>query len=282
MQHATHHAIFRKFGPNLGSPPPGFQLEYGGNIVSADILTTGELMTPEGYPVFSEIFEWISLLEAIDDAKDRFVLIELGAGVARWSAAAACVARQYRPDLKVRLIAVEAEPKHFQWMTRNFKDNNIALEPHRLIFGAAGGKDGTARFVSGHAREWYGQALQTVFEGPEGYHYNDRPDAQVIDVPMFTLSSLMRDEGIIDLVHMDVQNAEGEVVKSSASDMTRQVRRAHIATHSQAAEATVYEALWAEGWFCTASYPGHQTNMTPYGELYFDDGLLSWLNPKLF
>ena len=157
--------IFEKFGPNFTAPPPGFQMEYGGDIVSTNILTIGSMIDADGYPILSETFEWIALLSAINDARDRFTMIELGAGVGRWSAAAACVARKFRPDLKVRLIAIEAEPTHFKWMCRNFSDNGVDQNQHRLVFGAVGSKDGAARFVSGEARAWYGQALEFCFHG---------------------------------------------------------------------------------------------------------------------
>lgn len=67
------------------------------------------------YPPFDEeYFEWIDLLEAVAAAKDRFTMLELGAGFGRWTARAAAAAKQR--DLSYSLIAVEAEPTHFDWM----------------------------------------------------------------------------------------------------------------------------------------------------------------------
>jgi hypothetical protein len=117
---ASHAAIFRKFRPCTTDAPPGFNIEYGGNIVSKDILTPSFSLTNEGYPAPSEeLFEWVDLLESIDDAGDSYVMAELGAGFARWLGAAACLMRQYKP-MPFRLIGVEAEPTHFEWIKKYF------------------------------------------------------------------------------------------------------------------------------------------------------------------
>ena len=98
-------------------------------------------------------------------------------------------------------------------------------------------------------------------------------------MPVYSLQTLMKDEGVIDLVHMDIQNAEGDVIPSAAAAMTKQVRRVHIATHSARVEDVISEAMTREGWVCSALWPAHRQNDTPYGQISFEDGVSSWVNP---
>ncbi|HYM01567.1 MAG TPA: hypothetical protein VET85_01400 [Stellaceae bacterium] len=84
-----------------------------------------------GYPAVSEeTFEWELLLSAVLDARDRFVMIEAGAGYGRWLVTAACALRQRRPEVAFHLIGVEAEPQHFAWMKQH-----LTILPHDLASG---------------------------------------------------------------------------------------------------------------------------------------------------
>lgn len=278
---ASHHAIFRKFGPGVTKAPAGYHREYGGNIVSQDLWTPTFLLTDEGYPIPSEeLFEWIDLLESIDDAANSYVMAEIGAGFGRWLGAAACLVRQYKP-MPLRLIAVEAEPVHFEWIKRYFSDNGVDWREHHLVQAAVGGSDGFVDFVIGNPREWYGQAVQQAFTN-YGWNYADRPEAQIVKVPLISLETLLKDEGVVDFVDMDIQASEGEVVVCSHRTLSEKVKRLHIGTHNAEVERLIYDTLRREGWFCTATYPAHATSETPYGEITFADGIQSWVNPRLF
>ena len=57
----------------------------------------------EPYPRFDEeYFEWVDILEAVDQAAETFVMIELGAGYGRWCArAAAAVPEEERLSVPI-------------------------------------------------------------------------------------------------------------------------------------------------------------------------------------
>lgn len=280
-QAASNASIFRKFGPEKRDAPAGYHREFGGNIYSQDVLTPSFSMTEEGYPSPSEeLFEWIDLLESIDDATDSYVMAELGAGFGRWLGAAACLIRKYKP-MPFRFIGAEAEPVHFEWTERYFSDNDLNWREHHLVQAAVGEWDGFAEFVIGNPREWYGQAIAQTFANYD-WNYADRPDARVVKVPMVSIETLLKDEHTVDYVHMDIQGSEADVVASSHRTLSEKVRRIHIATHHPDIEQVLYNKLRREGWWCTAIYPGQSTSETPYGPVAFGDGVQSWVNPRLF
>lgn len=275
-------SILRKFGPQLEPPPQGFHREYGGNVVSLDFWSPPYALR-DGYPPHDDTYEWVDLLEALDDAHEEFVAIELGAGFGRWATAAGVLARRFRPKLKTHLVAVEAEPRHFEWTRQTFIHNDLDPAAHTLIEAAAAGTDGVARFVVGNAREWYGQALAHVFEDSKhGWHYDDRPEAETVEVKAVSLNSLCEPFERVDLIHMDVQNSEADVIASSRETIARKVRRMHVATHSPEVEREIQAMLSEDGWLCAASFPTKQTCPTQYGPITFDDGVQSWINPRLF
>jgi hypothetical protein len=73
----------------------------------------------------SEAFEWMALLDAVAEARERLTMLELGAGFGRWTARAAAAVRRYRPELTYRLVAVEAEPTRFGWLELHLADNGV-------------------------------------------------------------------------------------------------------------------------------------------------------------
>jgi hypothetical protein len=121
------------------------------------------------YPqVDEDYFEWIDLLESVIAARGSYTMIELGAGMGRWSVRAALAARQFKPRMPFRLIAVEADPVHFDWLRWHFLDNGLDPKEHRLINAAVSDTPGVVQPcirgpIGGNCdlrpNEWYGQFL---------------------------------------------------------------------------------------------------------------------------
>ena len=138
--HMQKPPIFDEFTQWRGTPPSGHQANFLGQFTrpafNSDIVPSDGPVAGK-FPRIDqeEIFEWITLLEAVLEAKDTFTMAELGAGFGRWLVAGACAQR--RPDLAIRLIGVEAEPTHFGWMKEHLRDNGINPDNHRLIQAAA-------------------------------------------------------------------------------------------------------------------------------------------------
>jgi FkbM family methyltransferase len=273
--------LFRHFERWSGDPIDGFDVNFLGqraDITFADSVADAKRKNDclyrrpyLGHP--SETSEMLMLLAAVLEAKGCFVMIEAGAGYGRWLVSAACALRQRRPTIPCRLIGVEAEPQHFEWMLKHFRDNDLDPSQHELVHGAVSTADGTANFLAyGDPARWYGQALPSHV----GYDETALPPEQMIAVPTFCLRTLLADVDRVDLADFDIQGSEGEVIPAEIDVMNAKVRRAFVATHYTVPEnrTVIDEKLFTvfsdNGWQCVA-----------HEEPGADDGAQCWLNPRL-
>jgi FkbM family methyltransferase len=239
-------------------------------------FVSGQAATMIGHPLPHEAFEWMALLDAIAEATTDFTMLELGAGFGRWTVRAAAAVRRYRADLTYRLVAVEAEPTHFEWLRLHTSDNNLGLGSSagtcKLVNAAVSRQLGEDSFYVGNAAGWYGQALLR----PE----NVGADAPTEPVPTVTLSSLIDPLDRVDLIDVDIQGAELEVLTEAAASLGR-VRRVYVETHSEAIDEAlpaIFER--AEGqWSLTAAAPLGARLVTPLNDASFDEGGAQlWIN----
>jgi FkbM family methyltransferase len=247
-----------------------------------------------------EHHDWIDLIEAASRARGPLTVAELGAGHGRWLVHAANLARRTGQPLGL-LVGCEAEPTHFAWMQEHFRDNGLDPAAHRLVQAAVGATAGTVPFYVGAASSWYGQSVaDNVLRFGRGPLANlpgflrrlfgrERPQDLVRSVRAVTLEELLRDAGTVDFLHMDIQGAEYDVLAASMDLMDRQVRLAHIGTHSPGAEATrgrdmdalVHELFSAHGWTARVRIAPEATHPVEGVPVKFVDGVQSWLNPRL-
>ena len=246
-----------------------------------------------------EYFEWIDLLSAVIEARERFTFLELGAGYGRWSIRAAAAARQFGIPT-IRLCCVEAEPTHFEWLRQTLIDNDLDPDAHLLRCAAVCSQRGLALFevsTSGGALRFAPGAFygQRVLEPPDaptksrarnmirtaGARVLRIEVAPVTTVAAVTLGELAESMSRIDLIDLDLQGSELDVMASAPDVLTEKVRRLHIGTHSKDIERGLREHLGGLGWHCTADYGCSTTAQTPYGPVTFGDGVQSWLNPRL-
>src|SRR4051794_17567633 len=160
---ASDNAIFSRFPCWEGEVLPGWSVNFLGVKTRDDFfLEHPSLREPTSVqtaypPLDEEYMEWIDLLEAVVEANERFTMVELGAGWGRWLANGAAAARQLGTE--VRLVAVEAEPTHFEWLRLHLETNGVDAETATLHRAAVAAEDGTVGFRVGDARSCYGQAI---------------------------------------------------------------------------------------------------------------------------
>jgi FkbM family methyltransferase len=231
---------------------------------------------PHMLEVDEELFEWIDLLESVEASDSAFTMVELGAGFGRWLVAGAVAARRVR-DLRVRLVGVEAEHAHFQMMRQHFLDNDLDPDAHILVEAAVSGIDGPVHFVQGHSREWWGQAILPSAD----YGFGNWPEARVSPIQGLSLTGIIRDLDVIDLLDMDVQGAEADVIRGSSQTLINKVKRVHIGTHNAKVEAELLSLFNEMGWICRNRYNCHSIAATPFGDISFGDGVQTWINPDL-
>jgi hypothetical protein len=170
----TGHPVFAKFHGFSGQVPEGFQVDFSGALMRCEFVAGSPCGAQVGSPpVDEEYFEWIDVLESVQSAHDRYIMFELGAGYGRWAVRAACMLRQRGP-IPFHLVAVEAEPKHFQWLRANLADNLIQPEECTLVQGVVTDRPGKKLFYIGMpeggddtADRWYGQAMTKSYETSE-------------------------------------------------------------------------------------------------------------------
>jgi FkbM family methyltransferase len=263
-----HHRVFSCFHRWAGRVPAGFDIDFLGTRSRTDFCTTSRpqpedrFAAPSHPPFDEEYFEWIDLLEAVVSANDRFTMLELGAGWGRWTARAAAAAQQR--GLAYTLVAVEAEPTHFQWLAQNLQDNAIKLDDCRLVQAAVTAKDGTVCFQVGDAPTSYGQSIGGNTE-----------------VKAVSLATLLQPFEFVDLIDMDVQSAELDILAAATEPLSQKVRRVHVETHSEQLHTAILTLFQRLGWQPHFLYGGNTADKTPWGRINFQGGTQSWLNPRL-
>jgi FkbM family methyltransferase len=245
-------------------------------VTTRSDFVSGETVSMVGDPVPHEAFEWMALFDAIAEASTRFTMLEIGAGFGRWTVRAAAAIRRYRPDLTYRLVAVEAEPTHFEWLAIHTADNEVMPQSSEgtceLINAAVSRDRGEEPFYFGDPAAWYGQALVR----PE----NVGADAPIQPVATVGLSEILEKMDRVDLIDLDIQGAELEVLTESASWLGT-VRRIYIETHSSVIDERLVDLFErADGnWSQVVAVPLGANRATPLGEADFGDGGVQlWVN----
>lgn len=296
-----HHPIFDQFEFPIRTAEPGWYVDFLGvrtrialhlpHEQPADSFTRRHVATgPPG--VNEEYFEWIAVMEAATEARGSFTMIELGAGWGRWLAIGAVAAKQIS-GIPIRLVGVEPEPQHYKWMEQHLSDNGINRDERELIRAAVAAVDGYVWFHVGASAHWYGQSIAErpvpsrgrvrvtrLGQGLRRWLARDDEPAQQI-VPAVSLLALLRPHERVDLIDLDIQGAEADVIEPAAGSVDSKVRRVHIGTHSGEAEARLRTVFGRLGWECIHDFPAGGASETPWGPIQFEDGVQTWLNPRL-
>ncbi len=289
-----HHDIFKRFDPWQGEVEPDYSVNFLG-VVTRNSYAGLESKHSKQFvrlslPDFNEeYFEWIDLLEAVIHAKERYTMIELGAGYGRWLINAVAALKRVK-SFPYTLIGVEPEPTHFEWMRLHFKDNGVNPRRSRLIKAAAAGKDGSLWFYVGRPAEWYGQAIAATVPMPTSMFQRLRVNItgkakvgneEVRKVRAVSLNTILRRLTTVDLIDLDVQGAELEVLAAARDPLHKKVKRVHIGTHGAEIESGLRVLFNGLGWQNINDYGCGCECDTPYGKIQFQDGVQTWVNTQL-
>jgi len=272
--------IFERFKGFSGVKPAGQVVDFLGVFCDEEMLEPGKPLSPEQHiPGVGPLnctgdgyFDLIAVLRSVEEAKERFVMIELGAGYGYWISQGALAARQR--GLPFHLTGVEAEPTHYDMMLRHLRNNGVDPADHTILHAAVTMKGGEAWFQTGKPHEWWGQE---VIAHPESY--TPPENSGLTQVRAVSLPELLAPHERIDLVHMDVQGLERDVLGSALEMMNAKVRRVIVGTHSEWIEGSVRELM--AGWVKEFDFPMSQTHQTVYGPVSFGDGVQIYSNPAL-
>ena len=199
-------------------------------------------------------------------------MIELGAGYGRWSIRAALAIKAYHRTMPFKLICVEPEPTHFEWMAQHFRDNGIDPGSHDLIEAAVTDSDGEVSFYIGSPDSWYGQSIATNPNASSG---------MVRQVKALRLKQILDKVAHTDLIDLDIQGAELDVLSNAIDAVNQKVKRVHIGTHGHDIEDSLRSLFREHGWYKINDYRCQSTELTQYGTIHFGDGVQTWLNLRL-
>lgn len=148
-----------------------------------------------------EAFSLMSILEHVGPAPITF--FELGSGRAPWCMAVAGAVRfgfVPSPPRSYRLLAVEAEPTHYEWTKEHLSKQGI---PAKVVHGAVTGRVGRCRFAA--------------TTNPAAHMGQCVSQDGSIEVPSYTIDSLRDSHGFdrISVLHMDIQGMEVEAVRGA-------------------------------------------------------------------
>ena len=289
-----HHVVFRNFTPWAGDVPRGFIVDSIGVRIRVSFFESfpeqgrEDRYEQEPLPAFDEeYFEWVTLLEAVTEARDCFTMIELGAGYGRWLARGAAAAR--RRGIPYHLVGVEAEPTHFEWMKQVFQDNEIQPCEAELVQAAVSSEDGVVWFLEGAPQTWYGQRMaskgkrQTLRSRgiPLLWRLLRRGAIAARQARAVSLATLLYPLRRVDLIDIDVQGDELDVLTAAQAPLARKVRHVHVGTHSRRAEVGLRQ-LFGDTlkWKALNDYPFGRFCKTPWGPISFQDGVQDWRNPR--
>lgn len=281
--------VFSRFKAK-SEPESGFIIDFMGNKTRTSVvshLSANDGRVEDDYPIpgnfHGETLEWLGTLRSADEAKQRFVMIELGAGWAPWCAIGFRAAQ--RLGIKdISLIAVEGDEGHIGYARQHAIDNAIPSNAITIIHAVAGPKDGVAVFPRHlNSAQDYGGAASFGDEDRDLRYFQamSGPNIASIDkIACVSVESLTRDYDVVDLLHVDIQGAEAKVIPASLDTINKKVRRIIIGTHTHGIDRLLINLFGKSGWICegvTAS----QIRETAGIPVVTKDGCQVWRNTNL-
>ncbi|WP_158812824.1 TylF/MycF/NovP-related O-methyltransferase [Methylocapsa sp. S129] len=255
-------------------------------------------------------FEAANWVEAARDARDRFVMITLGANYGA-QAVGACMALRALNPMPCKLVAVEPVPENLAWTQQHMRDNGVNPADHWLVSSAIGGNSEPVLFPIGSpgsgsqnsfatnekaARENYARELtqwgrskpalrSLLLHNTTGLITNlvsghDLP-AEIKLVSCVTLRDIVAPFDIVDYIESDIQQSEILVFPPAIDFLKTKVRRIHIGTHGAEVHAELRRLFLQGGWELVFDFAPNSRFETALGSFETNDGVLTVRNPSL-
>ena len=255
-------------------------------------------------------FEMADWVEAARDARERFVMITLGACFG-FQAVGSYRALQMINPVPCKLVAVEPEPENCRWIEAHFRDNGLDPNDHWIVRAAISDTNAPVLFPVGMA----GSGAQNCYatnEAAARSHYVDtllaRGDAadalrnllirnttgiekqllpgmdekaEIKLVSAVTLEDVLNPFDRVDFLEVDMQQSEIVVFPPFMDLVKRKVRRVHLGTHGKDVHAELAALFRRDGWEIVFDYAPNTDYETPQGKFSLNDGVLTAVNPDL-
>ena len=255
-------------------------------------------------------FEAVDWFEAAREARDRFVMVTLGAWYGAQAVGSYRALQRLNP-LPCKLVAVEPEPDKFAQLLQHMRTNGIDPAEHWLVRAAISdsndpilfplGAPGTGRHncIATNEAEERARYVKEIIESGQlepalrdlllrnstGLRRSLRDGeefvAEIGFVSAVTLADILGPLGRVDLLEADIQQSEVLVFPSFMPHLKRKVRRVHIGTHGDAAHDLLVDLFSRNGWRIVFDYGPDRLHETAFGAFRTSDGILTALNMDL-
>jgi FkbM family methyltransferase len=291
-------SVFDEFSPVPSDPQAGFIIDFLGvrtRVAHATPFASlgGRVIgtpAPLSDGFHAETIEYVGLLKSVLTAKDRYVVLELGAGWGPWLISGATAAKR-RGIKDIRLHGVEGDPEHFASMQTHFRDNGFDPAAYRLDNAAIGVKAGRASWpkVADPNNDFAMRPL--AFSGEDGSFAGNAKDPdyrgarfdEYIDVEMLSFQGVLEREPLWDLVHLDVQGTETELCSASVELLNQRVRWLVIGMHSRKIDGDLIDLFFRHGWILENEKPtrfDYNPHVASLEAMTVNDGTQVWRNPR--
>jgi len=266
------------------TPTPGYVTNFLGVRIDPKFfpaILTSRAGEVEGLPFpgnwHADIAEWAAALRAVELARERFTVIELGCGWGCWLNNAGTAAR--RAGLAVHLIGVEGDEGHIGFAREACAVNGFTPEQVTLRHGIAAAAGGVALFPRQNLAglHW---GLEPVFGASDAEQQAALEAGSHDALPMIALSELAAAQLRIDLLHIDIQGGETDFIAGCLPILAERVAYILVGTHSRQIEGRIMEMLLAEGWHLDIERPAIFSVDDGRPDIRVD-GVQGWRNPHL-
>ena len=315
--------VFNGIEPWSGRIPDGFIVDFMGTLTRKDFLAWGHhpafvdgaeitlslprLKEGQNGEFWFEAADWVM---AAREARDRFVMITLGA-LYGYQAVGSYRTLQRLNPMPAFLVAVAPIPANVEWTRQHFRDNGINPDDHWLIQAAISGNSEPAFFPVGApgagaqnciaanehaARVGYFEEITAkgnvaeafrslILHNSTGLTKDVVPGtpftAEIKLVSCVTLPEVLAPLDHVDFLEVDIQQSEIAVFPPHMNLLKRKVRRVHLGTHGDDVHATLHNMFAQNGWEIVFSFKPDADHETPLGRFKTNDGILTVLNPNL-
>jgi FkbM family methyltransferase len=281
-------ALLRKYLKPDREPIDGYIVDFVGSKTDVRYVESLKPWSGAVEPIprpsnfHSKTYEWSGSLRSVDEAKDRFTMMELGAGWGPWLVSCGLAARD-KGIATIRLIGVEGDKGHCDFLRKHMADNGISPETYTLLHGVIAARSGSALFPVIDRPDTNFGAEPLFFSSEREARAFATKNGSVEDFHVmraFTISEALRGEARLDLLHVDVQGSEADLLEANDQLLNSHVRRVVVGTHGRLIEERLHTLFSRLGWTCEADDPcrfavgGGKPTLSM-------DGTQVWSNPAL-
>jgi hypothetical protein len=255
-------------------------------------------------------FETVDWVQAAREARDRFVMITLGANYG-YQAAGSHRALQLLNPMPYKLVAVEPIPQNMEWVRANMRDNGIDPDDQWLLQSAIGPSNEPVFFPVGspglgaqncictneqearksYLREFIAQGRTEEALANLLLHNSTGLQKDIIAgknylgeirlVSSVTLADLLGPFERVDFLEADIQESERIVFPPFRPLLKRKVHRIHLGTHGKDTHQLLLQMFIDDGWEIVFNYEPESVHETLLGTFSTNDGILSVRNPDV-